>query len=135
MKSEYEVNAEKVLEDMGVTFTATYLRHAQHFPGETQFRDVYCCVFRRGNTRLIVDFGQSIMDSTYGKNPPSAYDVLSCITKNDPGLFSDFCSEYGYDPENPKEYSATTYRAVKKEWKQVEKFFAPEEIEILQEIQ
>ena len=34
--------------------------------------------------------------------PPTAYDILSCLTKHDPGLHEDFCSEYGYDTEGKR---------------------------------
>jgi hypothetical protein len=43
-----------------------------------------------------------------------AYDVLSCLTKSDPGSFSDFCSEYGYSEDSRK--ALETYLAVQAEF-------------------
>lgn len=63
---------------------------------------------------------------------PTAYDVLSCLTKSDPRTYDDFCSEYGYEKDSRKAFK--TYKAVKREWKNVERLFSDEEIEQLQEI-
>jgi hypothetical protein len=63
---------------------------------------------------------------------PTPYDVLACITKNDPGTFADFCSEFGYDEDSRR--AETIYNAVVKEWRKVEKFFTAEEREKLQEV-
>ena len=63
---------------------------------------------------------------------PSAYDILACMTKYDPGTFDEFCSEFGYD-----EYSKTAdkiYIAVIKEYKQLERIFTTEQMEELQGI-
>lgn len=66
------------------------------------------------------------------KIPPSAYDVLAGITKYDPGTFENFCSVYGYDVDSRKAYK--TYKSVMREWKNVEKLFTQDEIELLTEI-
>ena len=63
---------------------------------------------------------------------PTAYDVLSCLTKSDPGTFEDFCSEFGYDEDSRK--AEKIYNAVVDEWKNVCALFTDEEIEQLQEI-
>ena len=31
---------------------------------------------------------------------PSAYDILSCLTKYNPGSFDDFCGEFGYSSDS-----------------------------------
>lgn len=64
---------------------------------------------------------------------PSAYDVLTCLTKSDPGDFENFCSEYGYDTDSRS--AMRTYKSVRKEWQNVSKLFSETEIEQLQEIQ
>lgn len=64
---------------------------------------------------------------------PTAYDVLTCITKSDPGDFENFCSEYGYDTDSRK--AKKTYKAVRDEWYNVSKLFSDTEIQQLQEIQ
>lgn len=63
---------------------------------------------------------------------PTAYDVLACITKYDPGTFEDFCSEFGYDTDSKK--AEKTYLAVKDEYLNVCKLFTDAEIEQLAEI-
>ena len=63
---------------------------------------------------------------------PTAYDVLACLTKNDPGTFEDFCSEFGYDEDSRK--AEKIYNAILDEWKNVCALFTDEEIEQLQEI-
>jgi hypothetical protein len=62
-----------------------------------------------------------------------SYDVLTAITKSDPGTFEDFASEFGYDEDSRK--AEQVYQAVRKEWSKVQRFFSLEEIEQLQEIQ
>lgn len=62
---------------------------------------------------------------------PTAYDILACLTKNDPGTFSDFCSDYGYDTDSRKAEEA--YFAVREEYSNVMRLFG-DVIEDLQEI-
>lgn len=63
------------------------------------------------------------------KRLPRTYDILSCITKYDPGTLEDFCSEAGYDTDSKK--ADATYQAVKKEYEEFSHLFPegiPEEI-------
>ena len=62
--------------------------------------------------------------------PPTAYDVLACLTNYDSGTLEDFCSELGYDIDSKK--AEKTYNAVKEEFKNVCMLFSDEEIEVLQ---
>lgn len=64
---------------------------------------------------------------------PSAYSVLACLTKYDPGTFENFCSEFGYDTDSKK--AESIYNAVKDEWRNIQSLFNDSEIELLQEIQ
>lgn len=64
---------------------------------------------------------------------PDAYSVLATITKNDPGTFEDFCSEFGYDEDSKK--AEKIYKSVVDEYKNVCSLFTDSEIEILQDIQ
>lgn len=63
---------------------------------------------------------------------PQAYDLLACITKNDPGTFKDFCADFGYSDDSIKAFDV--YRAVQDEYSKVRRFFTAEEMEQLQEI-
>lgn len=63
---------------------------------------------------------------------PNAYDILACLTKYDPGLFDDFCSEYGYDTDSRK--AETIYYKVRDEYLHLAKMFNDEEMEEMAEI-
>lgn len=63
---------------------------------------------------------------------PSAYSVLACLTKSDPGTFANFCAEYGYNEDSRA--AMRTYKAVCKDWLAVSKLFSDSELEQLQEI-
>ena len=85
---------------------------------------------RREANYQFVNNGKS--DTIHYPIAPTAYDVLACLTKNDPGTFEDFCSEFGYDEDSRK--AEKIYNAVLDEWKNVCALFTDEEIEQLQEI-
>ncbi len=72
-----------------------------------------------------------IRNENYEK--PSAYSILCCLTKYDPGTLEDFCSEFGYDTDSKSAEEA--YNAVCDEYKNVAMLFSDKEIEALQEIQ
>lgn len=63
---------------------------------------------------------------------PSAYDILACLTKYDPGTFENFCSDYGYDEDSRT--AERIYFAVQKEYTQLARLFTPEQMEELAEI-
>ncbi len=63
---------------------------------------------------------------------PSAYDVLSVLTKFDPGSLEDFCGNYGYSTDSRK--AEKTYNAVMNEWNNLKMLFSDEELEKLREI-
>lgn len=67
------------------------------------------------------------------ENMPSAYDVLTCITKYDPCSFEDFCSDFGYDNDSRK--AEETYNSVMEDWEQISTLFDDEQLELLREIQ
>ena len=64
---------------------------------------------------------------------PTAYDVLACLTKYDPGTFENFCSDFGYDDDSITAHR--TYEAVIKEWQGTQALFTDAELDQLQEIQ
>jgi hypothetical protein len=132
---DYQARAEEFLRQRGIKFKASFTEYACHFDGDKEARDNFRCTFSRNGQRLIIpNFGQSINDSDgAGGKPPTAYTVLACITKSDPGDLENFCSEYGYDTNSRK--AERTWRAVVKEWKKVRAFFTDSELEAMQEIQ
>lgn len=66
-------------------------------------------------------------------NRTTVYDVLSCLTKSNPGTFNDFCAEFGYS--NDSINALNTYRAALKEYEGMARIFTAEQLEKLQEIQ
>jgi len=131
-ETDYNKQAADFLTATGTTFTATYKTHDHYFSDDKETRDIYIIVLKNQNHRYRFLFGQSLNDSDYGNTPPTPYDVLACLTKYDCGDFENFCSDFGYDIDSRKAYK--TYKAVLKEWKNVERLFTSERLEQLQEI-
>ena len=126
--------AEAFLKVHGIKFKAVYLEHGKHFPDDKEERDIYRLSLRRGTRGFSVRFGQSIAHST-GENVqiPRAYDLLACLTKYDPGTFTEFCREFGYSEDSRK--AEKVYKACRREWDKVRRFFSTaEELEELQDI-
>lgn len=119
----------------------------------------YRCTFtREGRDPFIVEFWNSYADEEQnyftqgGRNIPALaenyamamrykgkkrtkvqpYDVLACIQKHDPGTFDDFCGDFGYDTDSRR--AEEIYHAVVREWRDVRRFFKPEEMGELEEI-
>lgn len=142
-KTDYQKQAADLLESMGVKFSTRFLKHDTYFDDDKESRDIFRCTFARGvresksvdeRQKFSIRFGQSLNNSAGdGGTPPTAYDVVTCLTKNDPGSFQDFCGDFGYDTDSRK--AEKTYKLVKKEWAKVSAFFTPDEFEKLQEIQ
>lgn len=131
--STYEQSAINFLKTTGTEFKARFSDHKKHFAEDKERRDVFRCTLKNSRHTYRFNFGQSTNESTSdGGNPPTAYDVLACLTKYDPGTFENFCGDFGYDIDSRKAYK--TYKAVIKEWKNVELLFTAEELEQLQEI-
>lgn len=63
---------------------------------------------------------------------PTAYDVLACLTKYDPGTFENFCGDFGYDTDSRK--AKKTYKAVVKEFRGLQTLFSESELTLMQEI-
>ena len=158
----YEQKALDFLKYTGTTMKAEFLGRRKFFPDDTEERDVYKITLKRGGREFSFDFGQSVHRSgkwtiyaggkkvtndpaeakKYRKGErienkdfaePTAYDVLSCLQKYDVGIFSEFCSEFGYDEDSMK--AEKIYEAVCKEWDMVQKLWTDDEIEELRKIE
>jgi hypothetical protein len=116
---EYEKAAEDFCREYGVSITVGKKpKFKKHFVDDDQERWVFRVTIKRGGKSMRLSFGNSIAKGT---NPPRAYDILSCLTKNDPGTFRDFCSEFGYNEY--KSSSMRIYKQVLQEWGEVEWIF------------
>lgn len=152
--NEYHKQAEDFLTRHEITFEYVNLGEevSRMDPKRKNYR--YIARFKRAGKQIEFDFHGSIADYEASKNEGRdkrghfspvqykkdkeraklhAYDVISCLTRGNPGMFSDFCAEYGYDEDSRKAFS--TYEAVCKEWKKVSSFFSAAELEEMQEIQ
>ena len=126
---DYQKQAIDFLKATNTTFTSSYKTHDFYFDGDKDKRDIYICVLKNASHRFRFRFGQSINNTG---THPTAYDVIASLTKYEVYDFETFCGDYGYDIDSRKAYK--TYKAVLKEWKNVERLFTPEQIEQLQEI-
>ncbi len=121
---DYQKQAEDFLAKTGTSMRVTFICNGPYFEDDEEDRDSFLVSFNRVSKRqrIRVRFGQSLDKSTgCGDKPPTAYDVLACLTKNDPGSFDDFCSEFGYSNDSIKALS--TYKAVVSEWKKVKRIW------------
>ena len=132
-QTDYNQQALDFLKTTGTTFKAKYFEHDYYFDGDKDRRDIYKITLKNSNGSYTFKFGQSITNSgAANRVEPTAYDVLSCLTKYDIGGYEDFVSEFGYE-FGPS--SKRIYNAVVKEFDNVSRLFTDEQIEALQEIQ
>jgi len=127
--SQYEQQAIDFMIKTGTKIKMTYLKHDYHFQNDLHTRDIYRVTLSRNGQKMTIRFGQSLKE--VGQEP-TEYDVLTCLTKNDPEHFEGFCSDFGYDTDSVK--ALTIYKAVCKEWVGVNRVFG-DVLEQLQEIQ
>lgn len=133
MNTDYNKQAIDFLNATSTSFEAKFKTHDFYFADDKEQRDIFRVTLKNKLHTYRFNFGQSISKSTGdGQNKPTSYDVLACVTKYEAGSFDDFCSDYGYDNDSRKAHKI--YKAVLREWKNIEKLFTPEQIETLQEI-
>lgn len=129
MLGTYEKQAETFMYTTKTKMSVAYVTHDKYFDDDKQSRDIWRVTLRRNGKSFSFKFGQSIAsDGT----PPTAYDVLTCLTKYEPGTFENFCDEYGYDNDSRK--AEKVYKAVVKEYAGVARLFS-DVIEELAEVQ
>ena len=130
MGSEYETQAENFLKETKTTFKAKFLKNDFYFPDDKEARDIYKITLKKEGKSYSFKFGQSIAEKG---EIPTAYTVLSGLTKYEPDTFENFCSDFGYDTDSRK--AEKTYKAVLKEWENINRLYTPGQIEKMQEIQ
>jgi hypothetical protein len=100
-----------------------------YFQDDKESRYVFKMKLTRNGKSYTFTFGQSIAS---GGEEPRIYDILSCMTKYDPGDFENFCSDFGYDTDSRT--AERTYKAVCKEWEAMQRLFEPEVLEEMADI-
>lgn len=149
---EYEKQANALLNLAGVSFSTLFSHTGKYFPDDTQTRDIYNVTLKNAKIEYAFQFGQSltnsgvpsftgcktlhdreqaILQAKKNKKAPTAYGVLSSLTKNEPGTHKEFCEDMGIDEDSRK--GLETYLAVQKEYFMVRKIFGSF-MEQLQEI-
>ena len=118
--NECDKQANDFLKETKTSFEAVFETYGKHFDDDKESRNIYKITLKRNGKQFSFNFGQSINDTNAGIDP-TAYDVLSCLTKYDPGSFDDFCSDFGYDNDSRK--AEKTYKAVVKEYNKVNAMF------------
>jgi len=136
---DYEKQARDFLEKTGVTMHKTYLGCMKHFDDDKEKRDVYSISLTRGDKAYTFRYGDSINNTDENRNRatrrgPTAYDVLSCLTKYPVEEdIDEFAANYGY--EKPS-IALRMFKAVNEEWEGVSSIWSSEEeLEELREIQ
>ena len=137
MISEYQEQALNFVLKHNIIINKKYIGLAKHFTDDKVERDTWKIEIINWKTRetMIVKYGQSLANT--GKQVPSDYDILTCLTKHDVGSFDNFIGDYGYKIDTRKEYliAQKTYKACCKEWKGVARVFSGSEmLEELREI-
>lgn len=125
---DYQKQANDFMTKVGATMKVKFLGNMPYFDDDKESRDVYQITLKRNGKEYSFRFGQSIANKRIA---PTAYDVLACLTKYDPGTFDNFCSDFGYDTDSRK--AEKTYFAIQKEYAGVVKIFG-DVMEELQEI-
>lgn len=126
----YNKGAHKFAEAIGLKMFIKESHYRKHFPEDKQNRYVFKIQLKKDGKQYSFYFGQSIAE---GSNEPTLYSVLTCLQKYDVGSFEDFCGEFGYDEDSRE--AERIYKAVTKEFKNMQRLFTSEELELLQEIQ
>lgn len=132
--SQYQKQANAFLTRHGIKFKFLYIECGPYFENDKESRNIYRLTLIRQDDRrkrYSTRFGASVHMTLKGIDP-TAYDLLACLTKNDPGTFKDFCNEYGYDTDSIS--ASRTYHKVRRDWVKVQDFFTEEEMKELYDI-
>lgn len=123
----YNIASYFIADEIGLKMQILGSEYKRHFADDKQKRHVFKIRLIKDGKQYTFEFGQSIAE---GSNEPTLYDVLSCLTKQDPETFKDFCINYGYGSEAVK-----VYKAVCDEWANMNRLFTAEELDLLTIIQ
>ena len=133
MKNEYLQQAEDFLKSanakMQIDFVGLGVNREWK---EKEKRPLYNVIIITPRGSYSFDFWDSLYNKEH-KKKPNAYDVLACMTKCDPGTFSNFCSDFGYDKDSRT--AERIYFAVQEEYSNLCRIFTAEQMEALTDIQ
>lgn len=144
--NECKKHANDFLSDCHATIKSMYVgASVNELLGDGEKYDTYMVYIKTPRGGMIVKFCDSLYDTeennnrvNAGKNriKPSAYDVLSCLQKYEVGDIGDFMDEFGYEIKSGKDLKnfISLYDTCVKEYEDVRRCFADEQIEKLREI-
>ena len=127
---KYQEAAELAVNALGIKIKKDWLTYDYHFEGDKVQRHIFKIKLTKNGKSFSFNFGQSIKE---GDNKPTFYDILTCLQKYKVGTFENFCGDFGYDEDSRK--AEKIYKAVSKEFANMQKLFSNEELEILALIQ
>lgn len=126
----YNKGAYLIANEIGLKMQILGSEYKLYFADDKQPRYVFKIRLIKGGKQYTFEFGQSLIE---GNNEPTMYDVLTCLTKYDPETFEDFCANFGYDEDSRT--AEKTYKEVVKEYKNMQRLFTAEELDLLTIIQ
>jgi hypothetical protein len=129
-QSKLQEAAKLAVNALGVKIKKEWLKYDYHFAGDKVQRHIFKVKIAKNGRSFSVNFGQSIKEDA---KEPSNYDILACLQKNEVGTFENFCGDFGYGEDSRK--AEKIYKAVCKEFANMQKLFSDEELEILALIQ
>lgn len=118
--TDYQKQAEDFLKETNTTLKIKYLKYDYHFADDKEKRDIYRVTLKRGRKSYTFNFGQSL-NNTQKSIVPSSYEILTCLTKENPEDFENFCSNFGYDTDSIE--ASKVYKSVIKEWEGIKRVF------------
>jgi len=136
--SEYIKQREmKLLEQIGISLRLVLVGSSYWMEGEKTDlpRDAYSVtITNRAGEEYRFEYTTSHRNSAPHKRvKPDTFDVLECLTIDDPGSFENFCCNYDYDSDSIS--ALKVYNAVCEEWANIKRLFSEEELEPLREIE
>lgn len=136
LKSEYNSNAAKFLLE-----SETKIKISQHGKSTpawgTEAVNTYMVTLSNARHTYTFEFFDSIKSTREGElRSLDFYSVLACLEKYDPGSFDDFCTNYGLEFKNEREFveRKTTYFSVLDQYNNVCKLFTEAQLETLRDI-
>jgi len=146
--SEYDAQTLAWLDGTNSQIEIEFSRTGKYFDDDKEERDIYSVTLRRGSDHYTFTFGQSLAASEqfkpdpYGEHvmrlpsrnrcQPSAYSILSCLVSTNPGVFEEWCGEFGYDTDSRK--AEKTWRACVEQYLKLDAMYTREELNALGEI-
>jgi len=137
---DYEKQATDFLESTGTKFSIEFAAPREeecpdwcsgndHIHG-----DKYHVTLEKGGKEFSFNFWNSYQD-VKENTQPTAYDVLACLVKYDPGTIDEYTETFGYNTSQPISQHLKNYMAACTQYGILSEMYSPEEMNRLQEIE